>query len=96
MRKNEVLIKEEKGRKEDRLKLLVPQAVLGLTFSSNVSFSQVSNSSPKTSLLHVRPALATAFVSPVARSLSQDGQMAASRKELRDSGFFDSVRRNFR
>lgn len=37
MRKNEVLIKEEKGRKKDRLKLLVPQAVLGLAFSSNTA-----------------------------------------------------------
>ena len=73
MRKNEVLIKEEKGRKKDRLKLLVPQAVLGLAFTSNVTFSRVSHSSPKTSLLIVRPALATAFVYPVARSLVQDG-----------------------
>ena len=73
MRKNEVLIKEEKGRKKDRLKLLVPQAELYLAFSSNVSFYQVSHSSPKTSLLIVRPALATAFFSPFARSLVQDG-----------------------
>ena len=77
MRKNEVLIKEEKGRKKDRLELLVPQAEWALAFTSNVTFSQVSHSSPKMSLLIVRPALATASVSLVARSLSQDGQMAA-------------------
>lgn len=37
MRKNEVLIKEEKGGKKDRLELLVPQAELGLAFSSNTA-----------------------------------------------------------
>lgn len=77
MRKNEGLIKEEKGGVKDRLELLVPQAELGLAFSSNIPFSRVSHSSPKTSLLIVRPAMVTAFVSPVARSLVQDGQMAA-------------------
>lgn len=91
MRKNDGLIKEEKGRLKDRLKLLVPQAVLGLASSSNVSFYQVSNSSPKTSLPHVRPALATAFVSPVARSLVQDGQMAAWKMKGKNSGTLVSL-----
>lgn len=86
MRKNEVLIKEEKGRKKDRLELLVPQAEWALAFTSNVTFSQVSHSSPKMSLLIVRPALATASVSLVARSLSQDGQMAAWKMKGKNSG----------
>lgn len=70
---------------KDRLELLVPQTVSGLAFSSNIPFSRVSHSSPKTSLPHVRPALATAFVSPVARSLSQDGQMAAWKMKGKNS-----------
>lgn len=59
------------------MELLVPQAELALAFSSNIPFSRVSHSSPKTSILIVRLALAIALSSPVARSLSQDGQMAA-------------------
>lgn len=91
MRKNEGLIKEEKGGVKDRLELLVPQAELGLAFSSNIPFSRVSHSSPKTSLLIVRPAMVTAFVSPVARSLVQDGQMAAWKMKGKNSGTLVSL-----
>lgn len=62
------------------MELLVPQAELALAFTSNVTFSRVSHSSPKTNLLTVRPAMATAFVSPVVRSLVQDGQIVASKE----------------
>lgn len=68
MRKNEGLIKEEKGRKKDRLELLVPQAELGLASSSNTASHPICIQ--YLLLQDVRPALATASVSPVARSLS--------------------------
>ena len=79
-------LKEAKGRENDRLELLVQQAELSLASSSNI---------PIITPLTVRLALATAFVSPVARSLSQDGQIAATRKEPMDSSFFVSVRLDF-
>ena len=55
-------------------------SMVALAFSSYIFFSLVSHSSPKTSLLIVRPAMTTAFVSPVARSLVQDGQIVASKE----------------